>query len=315
VDAFTIYAAGQTRQGQRSVNEDRYAIDAERHVYAVADGMGGSSAGERAAGLTIEVLLRRLRSELSNSGQVETVVQRAFTEANQAVTAHFQQSGTDRGGATVVLAFRYRGQMVVAWVGDCAAYHLSGEVVEQLSTVHSVAEALVRTGTLTEEQARHSPWRTPLYRYVGSGEWMEPFEFRSFRPQAGDRLILATDGMTSVLEPRDLLDISRANPDPQACADHLVERALGRGSRDNVTVVVADFLSVRMHPDWLTWNDGAIVQLARALDETQEFDGMPILADALEDAGCTDTAILEHCRGPGPHVRGCWVVDLILGNQ
>jgi hypothetical protein len=57
------------------------------------------------------------------------------------------------------------------------------------------------------------------------------------------------------------------------------------------------------------------VALAQAIYDERAFDRLPILADALEDAGCTDAAILGHCRGPGPHVRGCWVVDLILGKS
>ncbi len=55
--------------------------------------------------------------------------------------------------------------------------------------------------------------------------------------------------------------------------------------------------------------------LARSIYDDRAFDRLPVLADALEDAGCTDAAILDHCRGPGPHVRGCWVVDLILGKS
>ena len=70
-----------------------------------------------------------------------------------------------------------------------------------------------------------------------------------------------------------------------------------------------------IEPDWLTWNDRTVPKLAQAIYDDRRYDIMPILADALEEAGCTDAAILDHCRGPGPHVRGCWVVDLILGKE
>jgi hypothetical protein len=66
-------------------------------------------------------------------------------------------------------------------------------------------------------------------------------------------------------------------------------------------------------PNWLAWNDGTVVKLAKTIYDNRRWEVMPILADALEDAMCTDRDILDHCRGPGPHVRGCWVVDLILG--
>jgi hypothetical protein len=66
-------------------------------------------------------------------------------------------------------------------------------------------------------------------------------------------------------------------------------------------------------PNWLSWNDGTVRKIAYGIYEDRAFDRMPILADALEDAGCDSDDILAHCRGPGPHVRGCWVVDLLLG--
>jgi len=63
------------------------------------------------------------------------------------------------------------------------------------------------------------------------------------------------------------------------------------------------------------WLSSTVTALAQAIYEDRAFDRLPILADALEDAGCTDAGILTHCRGSGPHVRGCWVVDLLLGKE
>jgi hypothetical protein len=73
------------------------------------------------------------------------------------------------------------------------------------------------------------------------------------------------------------------------------------------------FRPVKIDPAWLRWRDGAIVCMARLIYDARRFQDLPILADALEEAGCTDPEILGHCRGPGEHVRGCWPVDLILG--
>jgi hypothetical protein len=64
---------------------------------------------------------------------------------------------------------------------------------------------------------------------------------------------------------------------------------------------------------WLRWNGGAVQSLAQAVYEERAFDRLPVLADALEEAGCTDADLLGHCRQPGPHVLGCWAVDLLLG--
>jgi hypothetical protein len=68
-------------------------------------------------------------------------------------------------------------------------------------------------------------------------------------------------------------------------------------------------------PTWLRWNDGTVPRLAQAIYEARRFDDLPILHDALLDAGCDDQDILDHLRSPGPHVRGCWVIDLILGKE
>jgi hypothetical protein len=64
---------------------------------------------------------------------------------------------------------------------------------------------------------------------------------------------------------------------------------------------------------WLKWNDGTVVKLALSIYDDRVFDRLPILADALEEAGCSDSDILSHCRSGGEHVRGCWVVNLLLG--
>jgi hypothetical protein len=73
------------------------------------------------------------------------------------------------------------------------------------------------------------------------------------------------------------------------------------------------FRPVAVAPAWLTWNNATVPAIARHVYEDRAFHDLPILADALEDAGCTDADLLAHCRGPGPHVRGCWAVDLLLG--
>ena len=72
---------------------------------------------------------------------------------------------------------------------------------------------------------------------------------------------------------------------------------------------------VRIPAAWLQWYEGTIPKLAKTIYDERAFDRLPILADALEEAGCTDADILNHCRQPGEHVRGCWVIDLLLGKS
>jgi len=75
------------------------------------------------------------------------------------------------------------------------------------------------------------------------------------------------------------------------------------------------FRPVTVNPAWLRWNEGILRRLAESIYHERAFDRLPVLADALEDAGCDDADILSHCRGPGPHVRGCWALDLLLGKE
>ena len=72
------------------------------------------------------------------------------------------------------------------------------------------------------------------------------------------------------------------------------------------------FHVIPIDPSWLT---STVIALAQQIYEARDFSAMPILADALQDSGCDNPQILEHCRGPGPHTRGCWVVDALLGKQ
>ena len=72
------------------------------------------------------------------------------------------------------------------------------------------------------------------------------------------------------------------------------------------------FRPMTIDRNWRTWNHGTVPKLAQAMYDERAFDRLPILADALEDAGCTEVELLAHCRGPGPHSRGCWVIDSLL---
>lgn len=95
------------------------------------------------------------------------------------------------------------------------------------------------------------------------------------------------------------------------------ERAVGWSRQDAFLRCIFGnpFCPVVIEHAWLAWNDGTIPKLAQAIYDERAFDRLPILADALEESGCTNSDILHHCRQPDEHVRGCWVVDLILGKE
>jgi hypothetical protein len=92
---------------------------------------------------------------------------------------------------------------------------------------------------------------------------------------------------------------------------------VGRWTRHTRMVLFRDIFGnpFRPVPFALSWRTDTALTLARTMYESRDFSAMPILGDALQDAGCDSDDILNHCRGPGPHVRGCWVVDLVLGKE
>jgi protein phosphatase len=229
-------------QGLRPNNEDSFVVDSQHQVFLVADGMGGQELGEKASSMAAEIIPRVVREKLFSSGDTGSVVQEALAEANQAiVTAGRNQPPGRRMGTTAVLAVQRAEQMYVAGLGDSRAYLIRGRQVEQLTVDHSVAKALELSGMLTPEQAKSSPWGHVLYKFLGCAEMSEGAEVRPFRPQSGDRLLLASDGLTNHVTEEDLRDGPVRFPDPQAWADYLVPLALQRGSRDNVTCVVVAF--------------------------------------------------------------------------
>ena len=147
---------------------------------------------------------------------------------------------------------------------------------------------------------------------VGMDASAVPLNFSDMTSVNATEAALYTTGPT-----RYLLDSRQPGLNPALNAGLAVSgNALNREQRHQA-LLLRDlfgnpFRPIAVDPAWLT---PTVVQLAQTIYDDRAFDRMPELADALHDAGCHDADILNHCRGLGPHVRGCWVVDLILGKQ
>jgi protein phosphatase len=239
---FVVHVGAKSAQGVRPRNEDRFVADPQRPVFLVADGMGGQDCGDRASGIAADLIPRAVEALLAAREDPSQAVQQALDEANQAIiSAGKSQAFTRRMGTTAVVAVRQADQVYVAGLGDSRAYLVRGNRVEQLTVDHTVADALERNGTLTRDQARGSPWRNVLYKFLGCAEMSGGAEVRPFTPEAGDRLILASDGLTNHVTEQDLREGAVRFQSPQEWAEHLVQIALERGSRDNVTCVIVAF--------------------------------------------------------------------------
>jgi protein phosphatase len=237
-----VQVGGRSAQGLRPKNEDRYVADTALDVFVVADGMGGQEHGDRASSLAVEIIPRAIQVHLNAHVDPRQAVLEALGEANRAILEAGQhQIAGRRMGTTAVLAVRQDDQMYVAGLGDSRAYLIRAGQVEQLTIDHTVADALLRNGALTPEQARHSPYRHVLYKFLGCADMSDSAEVRPFTPLPGDRLLLASDGLTNFIHPDDLKQGAAGHADPQELANELVTLALDRGSNDNVTCVVVAF--------------------------------------------------------------------------
>lgn len=239
---FVLRVGSRSAQGVRSNNEDRLHIDIERKLFIVADGMGGQERGEIASELAVEIIPKVLDDRLAAAEAADAAVAKAFASANSAIIeAGKTQPEGRRMGTTAVCALHHNGQVFIAGLGDSRAYLIRGEEVDQLTVDHSVAQALVSCGAISAEEARTSPYQHVLHKFLGCVNMHDNAEVKPFVPQAGDRLVLGSDGLTNHISDADLREGPERFADAQQWADDLVETALRRGSRDNVSCIVVVF--------------------------------------------------------------------------
>ena len=241
---FVLRVGSHSARGLRPNNEDCIVGDLVNNLFLVADGMGGQDRGEQASGMAADIIPRVLHDRLAANDGADEAVRRALAVANDAIVdAGRGQPEGRRMGTTAVLAVRKNDQVYVAGLGDSRAYLIRNGRVDQLTVDHSVAQALVATGALTPEEARHSPYQHVLHKFLGCATMYEGADVRPFTPELGDRLLLASDGLTNHISEEDLREGPKSYPNPQDWVEHLVRLALDNGSRDNVTCVVVAFES------------------------------------------------------------------------
>jgi serine/threonine protein phosphatase PrpC len=236
----------------RENNEDSIEVKQfpELTVTIVADGMGGQAAGEIASKRAIEVIPRELRKNLAAGAKpddVKSAVKKSIVQANEEIMA---MGALDRDlknmGTTVVLAIWRKGaELFVAGVGDSRAYLIRGKTISQLTTDHSLAEALVQAGTISRADAREHKFKNVLWKYLGTREVGDGPDVAGEALQAGDRYLLCSDGLSGAVADEKILEFMLTQPDPQQCADGLGQLALDLGSRDNVSCIVIDVVEAR----------------------------------------------------------------------
>jgi len=219
----------------RGTNEDRFV--ARPPLFLVADGMGGQNAGEVAAAMTAELFERAVAD-----GALSTMAELAdaLGRANAVV---WERAGRDRelhGMGTTCTAVLVTGsRLLIAHVGDSRAYLLRRNELRQLTTDHTFVQRLIDERQLRPEDVASHPQRSVIVRAIGAAADIETDRL-TIDLEPGDRLLLCSDGLSSLVTASEIAGTLAGHPDPQAAAERLVELANGAGGIDNVTVVVVD---------------------------------------------------------------------------
>jgi serine/threonine protein phosphatase PrpC len=217
---------------QRRGNED--SSFARPPVFVVADGMGGAQAGEVASQIAVEAF----EQGLPDSGRPEERLESRVQEANKRIydlsRAKHERAGM---GTTLTAVYLDDAEIAIAHVGDSRAYMYRNGSLQRLTQDHSLVGELVRRGKLTEEQAEEHPQRSIITRALGPEPTVE-VDTWTYPAQAGDVLLLCSDGLTSMIAEERITEILASAGSLEAAADQLIQEANDAGGRDNITVVL-----------------------------------------------------------------------------
>lgn len=217
----------------------------DRGVFIVADGMGGHAAGEVASEMAVRIISRELGSLRGLSDeQAGERMRTAIINANASIFERTLTEHDKRGmGTTTTALILLPRRFMIGQVGDSRAYMLRNGHFLQVTKDHSYVQEQVDLGLLTQEQARVHPYSNVITRCIGANADVVPdVYFGGLR--VGDVLLLASDGLTGMLEDEQLHAIIISEGGPQVWVDRMISEANRRGGLDNITAIV-----VRIEPD------------------------------------------------------------------
>lgn len=224
----------------RTNNEDALVARPEAGLWAVADGAGGHEHGEVASGMLAETL-GSLPNDLDGA-DLMAKVRTSVLETHMTLRARADEEAAQTGGpvviaSTLVVLLASGQHFACLWAGDSRAYLLRAGALTRLTRDHSLVQALVDQGALTEEQAEHHPHANVITRAVGADGADPELDKVTGVAETGDRYLLCSDGLTKTLDEASIGRVL-AGDNP---AERLVAAALDRRASDNVTAVVVAF--------------------------------------------------------------------------
>ena len=223
----------------RSGNEDSYMMASDRGLFVVADGMGGHAAGEVASEMAARMVAEEFRPARGmTDDELMAQMVGAIRAANAAIFRRTLQEHDKRGMGTTTTALNLLPRRyLIGQVGDSRAYLLRGNVLTQLTKDHSYVQEQVDAGRLTPEAARTHPYANVITRCVGSsGDVVPDLYFGTL--EAEDLLLLASDGLTGMLDDEDVAEVMRSGLPLEEMVDKLIADANRRGGLDNITTIL-----------------------------------------------------------------------------
>jgi len=241
VGDFAVRVGSCSDRGRRDNNEDNLHLDADQHVYMVADGMGGQAAGEIASQLAVELIPVRLKKlpPAVETEKAASEMTQSFLECNEKILERGAEDPSAQNlGTTAVVALIRDSKLLIAHIGDSRAYRMRAHKLEALTVDHNLAQALVNAGSIPEDDLKNHRYRNVLYKYLGMKEsGVEP-EIKVVDIAVGDRYLLASDGVTGSISDEEIIREMIRRNDPQSCAMEVVRLAIENGSKDNATAIV-----------------------------------------------------------------------------
>jgi len=250
-----ILSFGASDPGKkRTNNEDSYLVNDRLGLYAVADGVGGSEAGEVASRIAVDAIARALPDLLGDKDRTPPVETRSGDVPELAALRHafllanrnIEEAGKDPAragmGTTLTALLLVRKRAFIAHIGDSRAYRLRNGTLTQLTNDHSVVADQVRSGLITAAQARTSPHRHVITRALGIDEEATP-DLLEQPLKPGDTFLVCSDGLTEMVDDREIAGIL-AGSAPADAAQQLIDAANEQGGVDNITAVVVKVVEV-----------------------------------------------------------------------
>jgi len=227
----------------REINQDYYSIpkpEDSLQLFILADGMGGYNGGEIASSLATASAKSYIENNFDkiehNKEAILELIKNAIEYANMVVFEKSKQEPNLEGmGTTLDICFIYNNKVYVGHVGDSRIYRIRGEIIRKLTKDHSYVQQLVEDGKITREEAEHHPKKNMLLKALGCTSMVEP-DLRARNIETGDILLMCSDGLTNMVEEKEIYRVVRENP--ETATQVLVELANVAGGYDNITVVI-----------------------------------------------------------------------------